>query len=138
MNFVSIRLITTDVDRLVNFYERVTGLQATRYTVDFAELQTPSCTLAIGGTTTLSLFGAEGIVEAGANRTAILEFIVADVDAVYAQLRTQLQSALVQLPTLLSWGNKSLLFRDPDGNLVNFFSPASPEARAKFAGKVTG
>ena len=138
MNFVSIRLITTDVDRLVNFYERVTGLQATRYTVDFAELQTPSCTLAIGGTTTLSLFGAEGIVEAGANRTAILEFIVADVDAVYAQLRTQLQSALVQLPTLLPWGNKSLLFRDPDGNLVNFFSPASPEARAKFAGKVTG
>ena len=138
MNFVSIRVITTNVDRLVNFYERVTDLPATRHTVDFAELQTPSCTLAIGGTTTLPLFGAEGSVEAGANRTAVLEFIVANVDAVYEQLCAELQYALVQAPTLLPWGNKSLLFRDPDGNLVNFFSPASPEARAKFAGKVTG
>jgi len=28
----------------------------------------------------------------------------------------------------MPWGNRSLLFRDPDGNLVNFFSPVTPEA----------
>jgi hypothetical protein len=30
------------------------------------------------------------------------------------------------------WGNRSLLFRDPDGNLVNFFTPVTPEAKAMF------
>ncbi len=32
------------------------------------------------------------------------------------------------------WGNRSLLFRDPDGNLVNFFTPVTPAAIEKFAG----
>ena len=43
MNLVSMRVITDDVSRLVNFYEAVTGLKATRYTPDFAELATPAC-----------------------------------------------------------------------------------------------
>ncbi len=34
MNFVSVRVITSDVSRLVEFYEGVTGLAATRYTED--------------------------------------------------------------------------------------------------------
>jgi hypothetical protein len=28
----------------------------------------------------------------------------------------------------MPWGNRSLLFRDPDGNLVNFFTPVSAQA----------
>ncbi len=28
----------------------------------------------------------------------------------------------------MPWGNRSLLFRDPDGNLINFFTPVTPEA----------
>lgn len=28
----------------------------------------------------------------------------------------------------MPWGNPSLLFRDPDGNLINFFTPVSAEA----------
>ena len=32
----------------------------------------------------------------------------------------------------MPWGNKSLLFRDPDGNLVNFFTPVSKESIDKF------
>jgi hypothetical protein len=30
----------------------------------------------------------------------------------------------VNEPTTMPWGNRSLLFRDPDGNLVNFFTPS--------------
>jgi hypothetical protein len=33
----------------------------------------------------------------------------------------------------MPWGNRSLLFRDPDGNLVNFFTPIGAEAIKKFA-----
>ena len=32
----------------------------------------------------------------------------------------------------MPWGNRSLLFRDQDGNLNNFFTPVSPEAIKKF------
>ena len=33
----------------------------------------------------------------------------------------------------MPWGNRSLLLRDPDGNLVNLFSPATPAAKDKFS-----
>lgn len=48
MNFVSVRIITDDVDRLVEFYEIVMGVLAERPAPVFAELVTPTCTLAIG------------------------------------------------------------------------------------------
>ena len=44
MDFVSIRIITGDVARLVDFYERATGVQASWSTPDFAELKTASAT----------------------------------------------------------------------------------------------
>jgi hypothetical protein len=30
------------------------------------------------------------------------------------------------------WGNRSMLFCDPDGNLINFFTPVSADAMKKF------
>lgn len=132
MNFVSIRLITADLKRLVRFYERITGLPATRYTEDFAELRTPACTLAIGSTRTLQVFGGD-VARPADNSTAIIEFHVADVDASFRGLADVIGGALVQEPTTMPWGNRSLLFRDPDGTLVNFFTPVTKDAIAKFA-----
>ncbi len=132
MNLVSIRIITEDVKRLVNFYEQLTGMKAVQYTDDFAELQTKSATLAIGSTRTLHFFGGEEVAQAAQNRTAIIEFMVEDVDGEYKRLTDFLQASTVQKPTTMPWGNRSLLIRDPDGNLVNFFSPVSPEAIEKF------
>ena len=121
MDFVSTRLITDDIKRLVGFYEEISGLPAKWYTDDFAELATPSCTLAIGSTRTMALFGA-GAAHAADNHTAIIEFRVDDVDREYERLE-RLVGAVVQKPTTQPWGNRSLLFRDPDGNLINFFTP---------------
>lgn len=132
MNFVSTRIITADVKRLVAFYETVTGIKLTLYTEDFAELVTGAGTLAIGSTRTLRLFGGDHVASAAANRSAIVEFRVADVDEEYRRLGDFLDGALVQAPTTMPWGNRSLLFRDPDGNLVNFFTPVTAEAIAKF------
>ncbi len=136
MNLVSVRIITTDVRKLAAFYERVTGQFAVQYTEDFAEVQTGCATLAIGSTRTLQLFGGDEVAAAAQNRTAIIEFIVKDVDEDYERLGGMLQSCLVQKPTTMPWGNRSLLFRDPDGNLVNFFTPVSAEAIQKFSGKM--
>ena len=56
MDFVSIRVITDDVARLAGFYEKATGVRATWYNEDFAELGTAHATLAIGSTRTVPLF----------------------------------------------------------------------------------
>ena len=131
MEFVSIRIITADVERLAGFYEKVTGLAATRATEDFAELRTPAGTIAIGSTRTVAMFGSDA-ARAAANRSVIIEFLVDDVDAIHANL-TGFVEDFVNEPTTMPWGNRSLLFRDPDGNLVNFFTPVTPAAQQKFA-----
>ena len=137
MNLVSIRVITQDVERLVHFYEAISGITATRYTPDFAELVTPRGTLAVGSTRTLSIFGAEEELQPESNRSIILEFLVNDVDAEFSRLRN-LVPAFLQKPTTMPWGTRSMLFRDPDGNLVNLFTPATPEAIKKFSSKQIG
>lgn len=135
MNLVSTRIITANVNELVRFYEQVTGMPVMQYTQDFAELQTESATLAIGSTNTLQFFGGDEVAKAAQNRTAIMEFKVEDVDRDYERLAGYLEHQIVQKPTTMPWGNKSFLFRDPDGNLVNMFTPVTPEAIKKFANK---
>jgi catechol 2,3-dioxygenase-like lactoylglutathione lyase family enzyme len=131
MDFVSIRIITDDVARLTGFYERATGVQATWSNENFAELATGSATLAIASTRTVPLF-APGAARPASNSTVIIEFLVDDVDGVYRNLAGSVED-FVNEPTTMPWGNRSLLFRDPDGNLINFFTPVTEAAIAKFA-----
>lgn len=135
MNLISIRIITANIDGLVKFYEQVTGLSVVQYTPDFAELKTPNATIAIGSTKTLQFFGGDDVAQPAQNRSIIIEFRVDDVEKDYERLADYLQDNIVQKPTTMPWGNKSLLFRDPDGNLVNFFTPLTPDAMAKFDSK---
>ncbi|MBS2532536.1 VOC family protein [Catenulispora sp. NF23] len=131
MNFASTRLIAADINASVAFYEKATGTPATWSTPDFAELRTPAgATLAIGSERTVPLFAPDSAVPA-ANRSVILEFLVEDVDALWKELATWVTDVVAE-PQTLPWGNRSLLVRDPDGTLVNFFTPVTPEAREKF------
>jgi catechol 2,3-dioxygenase-like lactoylglutathione lyase family enzyme len=129
MDFVSIRIITGDMSRLVGFYEKVTGVPAVWANEDFAELRTAHGTLAIGSTRTVPLFAA-GSARPADNHTVILEFRADDVDALYEKLKDAVDD-FVNVPTTMPWGNRALLFRDPDGNLINFFTPVTPEAIAR-------
>ena len=131
MDFVSIRIITGDVARLVAFYEQATGVRAAWATEEFAELETPHATLAIAGTRTVPLF-APGSARPAENHSVITEFLVDDVDRAHHNLAGSVTD-FVNEPTTMPWGNRSLLFRDPDGNLVNFFTPVTPAAIEKFA-----
>lgn len=131
--FVSTRIITDNLDAMVDFYEQLTGTTALRPAPVFAEILTPTATLAIGSTATVPLF-APGSTEAASNRSAILEFLVDDVDAEYARL-TALGTQFVAEPALMPWGNRVFFLRDPDQNLVGVFSPATPEAIDRFAGR---
>ena len=105
MNFVSARIITDDVQRLIAFYEAITEYPARRYPDDFAEIATPACTLAIASARTLKLFGGD-IARAGTNRTVIVEFRALDVDAAYTRLLDLINDTVVQVPTTMPWGNR--------------------------------
>jgi catechol 2,3-dioxygenase-like lactoylglutathione lyase family enzyme len=132
MDFVSVRIITDNLDPMVEFYEKVTETTADRPAPVFAEFQYPTCTLALGHTSTARLFN--NAARPAANETAIIEWMVDDVDAEYNRLKP-IVSNWEQEPTLMPWGNKSILFRDPDGNLVNLFTPTTEDAIKRFRRK---
>ena len=117
---------------MVAFYETVTGRPAAWLAPVFAEIVTPSAALAIGSVETVAAWAA-GSSEAGANRTAILEFQVEDVDAEYERLKDKVE--LVHELKVMPWGNKTFQFRDPEGTAVSLYTPATDAARARFAAR---
>ena len=121
MNLRQSRLVTNDVERLTRFYETITGAKADVLSSGYVEFQHNPCAgLAITSTSTTRAYG-DGVLAAGANRSLVLDFEVADVDAAYARLKDAVGD-WVLVPATMPWGNRTMLFRDPDGNLVNVFS----------------
>ncbi len=92
----------------------------------------PSATLAFSAADTVSVF-KEGIAEPGANRTAVLEFKVDDVDAEFARLKDVVEVEFE--PKTMPWGNRTTQFRDPEGTLVALFAPVTDAARARFGAR---
>jgi catechol 2,3-dioxygenase-like lactoylglutathione lyase family enzyme len=103
----------------VNFYENVLGMEAQWSGEQYAEFRT--------GAGVLGVFSADaqekyipGSADAASNRSAILEFRVADADHECVRLRP-LVTIWVNKPTTQPWGTRSVYFRDPDGNLVDCY-----------------
>ena len=132
MKLASTRLVARDLKAVVGFYETVTGQAAEWLAPVFAEIVTPGATLAVGGEETVAAF-KEGSAEAAANRTAVLEFMVDDVDAEFARLKGKVQ--VVHEPKLMPWGNRTAQFRDPEGTAVALYTPVSEAAKRRFAGR---
>ncbi len=130
MQLAATRIFTDDVDALVAFYEAATGITAERLHPMFAELRTPSGTLAIASAATVALLG-DNAAAPRANRSVALDFLVDDVDATYVALQ-DVVDVFVNQPTDMPWGNRSLLVRDADGNLINFFTPIGDAAQRRF------
>ena len=120
MKLTQVRIVTKDVLALTRFYEQVLGI-APVGSEDYVELPVSGCALAICSKRGADLFNA-GAAEAAANRSVILDFEVNDVDRERSRLH-KLVGEFILEPTDQPWGNRSMLFRDPDGNLINFFSP---------------
>jgi predicted enzyme related to lactoylglutathione lyase len=132
MKFASTRLVAADMKSMVAFYEMVTGLEAEWLAPVFAEIVTPGATLAIGAAESVGLF-KEGIAEPGSNRTATLEFRVADVDAEFARLRGKVD--MLFEPKTMPWGNRTAQFRDPEGTIVSLFTPVTEAAQTRFGAR---
>lgn len=132
MKLASTRLVARDMNAVVSFYELVTGRTAEWLAPVFAEIITPGATLAIGGEETVAAF-KEGSAQACANRTAILEFMVDDVDAEFARLSGEAE--VVHEPKVMPWGNRTAQFRDLEGTAVALYTPVTEAAKQRFAGR---
>ena len=132
MRLASIRLVAADTKALVAFYEKVSGKTAEWLAPVFAEIVTPSATLAIGSAETVALF-KPGSAEPAANRTAIIELQVDDVEAEFARLKDDVE--VVHEPKMMPWGNCTAQFRDPAGSLVSLYTPVSEAARKRFGSR---
>ncbi|WP_419817472.1 VOC family protein [Glaciibacter flavus] len=120
MQFASVRIITSDVPRAADFYERLLGVKAERPAPVFASFRGETGSLAIGDARTVPI---EGFAEASGG--VIIEFLVDGpdaVDATHEEIRSWVET-IVQAPADMPWGNRSMLLRDPDGNLVNIYAP---------------
>lgn len=123
MKFTSVVLITNDVPVLTGFYQQVLGMSGEGNETHMA-FQLDGSQLAI-----FSTQGMEGIapgsMQGAGSGNFTLGFQVADVDTEYKRVKA-LDVEFILLPTSHSWGSRSIWFRDPDGNIVDFYQVLSP------------
>ena len=81
MKFASVRVVTRNLEEMVEFYQRLSGIETARPAEGFAEIRFEGAALAISSEQLIQRFNV-GAAIAAANRSAILEFEVTDVDAV--------------------------------------------------------
>ncbi|MHB1318865.1 MAG: VOC family protein [Anaerolineae bacterium] len=117
--FTGVCLITAHVPRLTAFYRSVLEIEPEGGDVH-AAFATPGGELAIysiDGTEAMAPGATEGMGTGGLT----LGFQVEDVDAEYARLLA-LGVPIVKPPATYPWGARSVWFRDPDGNLVDYYT----------------
>jgi predicted enzyme related to lactoylglutathione lyase len=149
MELQQCRIVTADVAGLAGFYARLLGVP-TALNEYYVEIQAGPASVGFSrrrfteyGEADTQPSGAQGpggqepggqgtsgqgasVLGGGARAPGrrdeiILDFMVDDVDAEYPRIAA-LGVDWVMPPTTQPWGNRSMIFRDPAGNLVNVFS----------------
>ena len=124
MQLVQSRIVTEDVQRLAAFYARL--VRASVVLNDYY-VEVPTGAASVG-------FSRRRFTECREDPTArpcsaqhraeiMLDFRADDVDAEYERI-SRLGVTWVMPPATQPWGCRTMIFRDPAGNLVNVSSPA--------------
>ena len=118
----SVCLITEDVQRLAEFYEKVlqvkTEINDIHVNVPWAE----------GGFVIYSKNAAENqmafdFTEYNGTGKTIISFFVDNADDEYERLKSlDMNIEFITAPTTYPWGSRSMHFRDLDGNIIGFIS----------------
>jgi len=116
-------LITHRVRLLAEFYAAVLGV-ALEGDDQHMLLATEGAELAIFAIEGMEAM-APGCTKGAGYGSATLMFEVSDVDAEYVRLRG-MGVEIVKLPQTHPWGARSVWFRDPDGNIVDFYTQGVP------------
>ncbi len=120
MELVQSRIVTDDVEGLAAFYAALVGTSVALNEY-YVEVQAGPMSV---GFSKRRFTEYDDAVRPGSpphGDEVILDFLVDDVDAEYCRV-TALGVDWVMPPTTQPWGTRSMIFRDPEGNLVNVFS----------------
>jgi predicted enzyme related to lactoylglutathione lyase len=123
MELVQSRIVTDHVEPMARFYADLVGVAVT---VNEFYVEVATGSLSIGFSkrrfTEDQSAGPGCASSPGVERgEMILDFAVDDVDAEYKRIDA-MGVEWVMPPTTQPWGRRSMLFRDPEGHLVNVFS----------------
>jgi predicted enzyme related to lactoylglutathione lyase len=123
MELIQSRIVTDDVQRLAAFYARLVQAEVV---LNNYYVEVPTGAMSVG-------FSRHHFTECRACQTAcsgcpqhraeiILGFQAGDVDAQYQRI-AGLGVDWVLPPTTHPWGNRGMIIRDGEENLINVFSP---------------
>lgn len=116
--FTGLCLITRDVPRLSKFYQELLDVEM-QGDQDHVELFTQGAGLVIFAESGMEQMAPHSMQEAGRGSFTI-EFQVEDVDQEFKRLQDK-GVPILKPPVTYPWGRRSAWFRDPDGNIVNFY-----------------
>jgi catechol 2,3-dioxygenase-like lactoylglutathione lyase family enzyme len=117
--FNGICIITQDAQKLKDFYYTILQIEPDGNDV-FAPIIVEGMELAFFTCEGMERMAPGTITKSGwGNYT--LEFEVEDVDIEY-ELLTKMGVPVVKPPETYPWGRRSAWFRDPDGNIINFYT----------------
>jgi len=126
MKLIRTCILVSDVSRARDFYRKVFRIEPGTDFPEYAEFDVGGGALALFDVES-HLAMAPGSAVAGENRCSMIEVEVEDVDKEYERLK-RLRVRWVKPLTTQPWGSRSIYFRDPEGNLVNFFTRVPPGA----------
>ena len=118
MKLVQSRIVTEDVEGLAGFYARLLGVPVALNEY-YVEIEAGPASVGFSKPR-FTEYQEDGCAQY-ARDDIILDFLVDDVDAEYPRVAA-LGVEWVMPPATQPWGNRSMYFRDPAGNLVNVFS----------------
>lgn len=119
MEFAGVCLITKNVPVLVDFYSKILGVEAEGNDTH-AEIKIEGLNLAIFSEEGMENMAPGSMTGTGCGSLTI-NIKVEEVDEEYNRLKS-LGVEFVKLPESYPWGSRSFWFKDPDGNVINFFS----------------
>ena len=125
MDLMQNRIVTDDIGRLAAFYARLVRVSVVLN--GYYHVEVPTAATSAG-------FSRRRFTECGEDQAArpcnpqhqaeiMLDFRAGDVDAEYERT-SRLGLTWVMPPATQLWGCRTMIFRDPAGNLVNVSSPA--------------
>ena len=121
MELVQSRIVTDDVEAIAGFYRALIG---TSVALNEFYVEVPAGQVSVGFSK--CRFTEDHRAQCGsgpgvARGEVIFDFVVDDVDADFKRIDA-LGVEWVMAPTTQPWGRRSMLFRDPEGHLVNVIS----------------
>jgi uncharacterized glyoxalase superfamily protein PhnB len=122
VELVQSRIVTDDVEGLAAFYAKLVGAQVV---LNEYYVEVPAGAMSVGFSKRRFTEYAEDQAERSGRRgradDVILDFVVDDVDAEYQRIAA-LGVDWVMPPATQPWGSRAMIFKDPEGNLINVFS----------------